>query len=81
MSFRKIVYLWSGRGVIVKSQCPICDEVQTVDIPLEHVEAFKKYQAGEGDIQNLLPFLDASEREILISGVCPKCWSSVFGGV
>lgn len=42
MPFRKTVYIWSGRGIIVKSQCPICDEVQTVDIPLEHVEAFKK---------------------------------------
>ncbi len=39
---------------------------------------FFKWQEGEL-AQNAFPYLSADEREMLISGVCPKCWAKTFG--
>ena len=31
-------------------------------------------------IQNAMPELSASDRELLISGTCNDCWNNLFGG-
>ena len=41
------------------------------------VEGFVAWQNGEL-IQRAMPELDADERELLISGTCPKCWDEMF---
>lgn len=33
----------------------------------------------EGYIQELMPYLSASERELLISGTCDNCWKMLYG--
>ena len=30
-------------------------------------------------IQDAMPYLNADERELLISGTCPDCWIEMFG--
>ena len=30
-------------------------------------------------VQDAFPYLSADEREMLISGICPKCWRDTFG--
>ena len=34
---------------------------------------------GNGYIQDILGYLSAAERELLISGTCDNCWSGMFG--
>ena len=33
----------------------------------------------QGYIQDLMPYLSAVEREMIISGTCGKCWAKLFG--
>jgi len=29
-------------------------------------------------IQDAFPYLNSSERELLLSGICPSCWDKMF---
>lgn len=51
--------------------CPFCgkEHFVTVNMPWENGEL----------IQKAMPSLSATEREQLISHICPKCQVSVFG--
>ena len=55
--------------------CPFCGEDHAVEVNLAQYEA---WQNGEL-IQNAMPDLTPTEREQLISGLCPKCQAEVFG--
>lgn len=39
---------------------------------------YLKWKYGEGFIQDLLPYLSAGERELLISGTCSDCFDNLF---
>lgn len=60
----------------VTRQCPFCGKGLLVDIP---DEAYQKICNGEL-IQNAWPEASATQREILISGLCPACQDEVFNG-
>ena len=55
--------------------CTFCRKFHLVEVDLEQLEA---WQNGEL-IQNAMPDLTLTEREQLISGLCPKCQAEVFG--
>ena len=55
--------------------CPFCGEDHTVEVNLTQYEA---WQNGEL-IQNAMPNLTPTEREQLISQICPKCQAKIFG--
>ena len=55
--------------------CPFCGEDHAVEVNLAQFEA---WQNGEL-IQRAMPNLSATEREQLISHICPKCQAEVFG--
>ena len=55
--------------------CPFCHEDHAVEVNLAQYEA---WQNGEL-IQNAMPDLTPTEREQLISGLCPKCQAEMFG--
>lgn len=55
--------------------CPICGEEHSVEVVLSEYE---RWENGEL-IQNAMPSLSATEREALISGLCPKCQAEIFG--
>ena len=55
--------------------CPFCGEDHAVEVNLAQYEA---WQNGEL-IQNAMPDLTPTEREQLISGLCPKCQAEMFG--
>ena len=59
---------------VVAVPCKKCKEVNEIQVDLEK---FIAWQQGEL-IQNALPELDADQRELLISGICPKCWDEMF---
>lgn len=54
--------------------CPKCSRPSYVDIPKD---AYEKWQIGI-NIQNAWPEGSATEREILISGLCKECQEGVF---
>ena len=55
-------------------KCNTCDESEQVKIDPEHL---RSWQNGEL-IQVAMPYLDAGQRELLISGLCSKCFDSIF---
>jgi len=42
-------------------------------------EQFALWQAGGALIQDAMPEATVDQREFLISGCTPSCWSSMFG--
>ena len=59
----------------VEMTCPFCGAEHSVEVNLAGFEA---WQNGEL-IQRAMPNLSATEREQLISHICPKCQAEVFG--
>lgn len=55
--------------------CPFCGEDHAVEVNLAEYIA---WESGEL-IQNAMPNLSPTEREQLISHVCPKCQAKIFG--
>lgn len=61
--------------VVVIADCPICGVENRVELKSSQYDA---WQAG-AYIQNAAPNLTPEQREILISGICPKCWDKMWG--
>lgn len=67
----------TGTGITtVSGQCPKCKQPWSLNIP---TSALVKWHSGEL-IQNALSMLNPSEREMLMTGICGKCWDLLFGG-
>ena len=62
------------KEVCVITQCPFCGRGNEVE-----VNEFDYFDWSEGELaQDAFPYLSAAEREMLISGICPKCWDKMF---
>ena len=61
---------------VLEVQCKHCSIVYTI---LANREDIVRWQAGEGYIQDVLAYLSAGERELLISATCNNCWTNMFG--
>ena len=62
--------------MILTNSCPFCGKESEVAVTME---GWSKYVNGFS-VQTAFPKLSATEREIIISGICPKCQESIFGG-
>ena len=58
----------------VEITCPFCNEDHAVEVDLAR---FVAWQNGEL-IQNAMPDLTFTEREQLISGLCPNCQAKIW---
>ena len=59
---------------IVTRPCPFCGHFHEVEVnDMDYLD----WKDGEL-IQNAFPYLSASERELLVSGICPTCWDKMF---
>lgn len=58
----------------VNKKCPFCGEITKVVVL---VEDYLKWNRGEL-IQNAMPYLNETDRETLISGLCARCQDSFF---
>lgn len=56
--------------------CPFCGKETSVSMTYEQ---FIEYQYGNKNVQDIFPEKSATEREILISGMCNKCQKETFG--
>ena len=63
--------------LLINKPCPYCGTISKVAVP---ESGLRQWKSGTR-IQDALPMLTEDEREILMSGVCPKCWDEVFGEV
>ena len=63
------------RNVTVEIHCPFCGKTHYVEV---NESAYWKWRDGML-IQNAMPDLAPTEREQLISGLCPDCQAKVFG--
>ena len=39
---------------------------------------FKELNEGEKHVQDIFPGFKPEDREMFISGFCPKCWDEIF---
>lgn len=77
----KVDGVWDGTWGASTKPCPVCGKFHHVLLKsAEQVEALHRWADGEGYIQDLCPFLNADEREVLISGTGAECWNTLFGG-
>lgn len=61
--------------VCVVTRCPFCGKGHEIEVnEIDYLD----WQDGE-HAQNAFPYLEANEREMLISGICPDCWNGMFG--
>lgn len=60
---------------VVQRTCPWCGNINSVEMTDEQ---YKQYTSGDGLVQRIFPDLSAATREILITGICPKCWDATF---
>ena len=62
--------------ITIENTCPFCGSRHYVFVDEDH---FFLWNNGIELIQNAMPELSPTEREQLISGICPECQKKVFG--
>ena len=62
------------KEVCVFTTCPFCGRENEVEV--NHMD-YLDWQNGEL-AQDAFPYLSANEREMLISGCCPRCCDKMF---
>jgi hypothetical protein len=55
--------------------CRLCGNSYTVLVDREDL---LQWTSGAGFIQDLMPYLSAQDRELLISATCDFCWNALF---
>ena len=55
--------------------CNHCDKQYQL---LIHIADYAAWERGDGLIQDVLHYLTAGERELLISRTCDACWDKMF---
>lgn len=62
-------------GANTTAICVHCDKEFRLPVSTEQV---RRWQQGEL-IQNAMPDLPLSDRELFVSGTCGGCWRKIFG--
>lgn len=63
------------KEVCVVTSCPFCGKAHEVEV---NESDYWDWDDGTS-AQDAFPYLSASERELLVSGICPTCWNKTFG--
>lgn len=62
------------RTMTVSTSCPFCGNITNVSVDPKD---FSNWKNGT-NAQDAFPYLSATERECLISGICGPCWDATF---
>lgn len=65
------------RNVSLQVRCRICNNLHILKVTEE--SATEYLSSNRRHVQVIFPYLNAEERELLISHTCPKCWEDLFG--
>lgn len=60
----------------VEAECPFCGAISSVDVQPTGLTML--FFSGELTVQKAFPYLSATNREILISGICADCQEKFF---
>jgi hypothetical protein len=60
----------------LKKECILCGKKFILEVDYNDL---LMWQEGDKHIQDALPYLTDGERELLISGVCEKCFDDMYG--
>jgi len=63
------------REIKLLYNCIFCGNTEEIIVKEKDYEA---YLRGEGHIQEIFPYLTADQREIMISGICGKCFDGIL---
>ena len=62
--------------MLYSANCAKCGKLHEFEVP---DKGYRRWIMGES-IQRALPMLTPDQREIMISGICGKCFDKMFGG-
>lgn len=60
--------------VVIDRHCLLCGRPSSVEVPAHQYE---EYQRGS-KVQHAFPDIPADQREVIISGVHPRCFDKAF---
>lgn len=63
--------------MIIKRKSIISGKVRTRDIPV-NPDDMAAWEAGLGNIQDLMPYLNDNDREFILSGITPGEWDTLY---
>lgn len=67
----------------ISIRCPFCKNVVRTPVSEEVYDRYadwsSRIRSEREPVQKVFPELSAEIREMLISGICPKCWDEMFG--
>ena len=64
----------SDTTVMIETTCPFCGAVNMIEVNLIDYWDWKDVKLA----QDAFPYLTFDEREMVISGICPECFDSMF---
>ena len=65
----------------VTCRCPFCKQDHSfITKETDFMYGWHLYQQNGATIQDAWPDLSPDEREMVKTGICPKCWEAAFGG-
>ena len=76
-----MMIVYNTESVTVHKLCMLTDTVEQMTFevnPQEFADGHALWQSGEL-IQNAFPFLNADQREFLMTGTTPVIWNRYFG--
>lgn len=56
--------------ITITNKCPFCGKASSVIVPAKN---YTDYMNGMS-VQDAFPNLTADEREVILTGICKKCW-------
>ena len=59
----------------ISCSCPFCGAISQVEVKEKDWDSYQKGALA----QRAFPYLSATDREIIISHICPKCQERIFG--
>ena len=66
------------RNVKLQVKCIMCNQMNYLMVTEDSIDEF--FSPNRRHVQDIFPYLNPEERELLISHTCPKCWNNMFGG-
>lgn len=61
----------------IENECPFCKTITTINVRPSRLTDL--YFRGFLLAQEAFDYLSDTEREVIISGICPKCQDDIFG--
>jgi hypothetical protein len=61
--------------MVLEADCRLCYKTYLIFLRRED---YTSWMSGSGFVQDILPYLTAGERELLISNTCSDCFDKLF---